>query len=114
MSGDSEYNCLLTFPNSVETIGVYCCANFTKYNHDFAIPESIIAKEQMIHKSDDSDEYGIGDYFFHNCWSMTSTIDFGLHDITKILKEPRGSLTCGIPLHEKEKSSKFVECLREN
>ena len=58
-------------------------------------------------KSDDSDEYGIGDYFFHNCWSMTSTIDFGLHDITKILKEPRGSLTCGIPLHEKEKSYKY-------
>ena len=115
MSNDVEYNCLLTFPNSVEKIGDSCCNNFLMYNHDVNIPESIITKDEMIHRKDSDDEYGIGNYFFHNCWSMTSTIDFGLHDITKIFKDGGNrSLTCDIPPHEIKKSSKFVECLREN
>ncbi|MBQ4209210.1 leucine-rich repeat protein, partial [bacterium] len=81
MINNCEYNHPLIFPNSIKTIGKSCCENLIKYNQNINIPESIIARDSI---NDTSDKYGIGDYFFRNCWSMTSTINFGLHDIAKI------------------------------
>ena len=112
MFGNYEYNCPITFPNSIQWMGKFCCADLLKYNHILKIPESIITKEEIIDKNL-SDEYGIGEFFFHNCWSMTSTIDFGLHDITKILK-PNGSLSCGIHENDQDWSSEFTKTLHEN
>ena len=112
MFGNYEYNCPITFPNSIQWMGKFCCADLVKYNHSFKIPESIITKEEIIDKNLNG-EYGIGDFFFHNCWSMTSTIDFGLHDITKILK-PNGSLSCDIHKNDQDWSSEFTKTLHEN
>ena len=47
-------------------MGKFCCADLVKYNHSFKIPESIITKEEIIDKNLNG-EYGIGDFFFHNC-----------------------------------------------
>ncbi len=102
MNGCREYNydnfSSQKLPNSLKRINCNFLYGCEKYNHDFVVP--------LNTKIDGG--------FLHNCYSMESTIDLGLNNISDTLEQSyakKGTLSCEIP---KMKNLAILKVISQN